>query len=286
MEKPETKDPLISVVIPAYNRANTIRRCLDSVLSQTLSPLEVIVVDDCSKDKTAEVVQSYSDPRVRLITLTRNAGAQAARNHGIHEAKGDWIAFQDSDDEWLKDKLEKQVEALRKVQFNPWTVVHCDAFKADTKKKSKHVCHLPQVHGESVLKQLLSSPGPMFQAILTSKEALISCGLLDENIPSYQEWDTSIRLSRKCAFIFIPQSLFIYYIHEGDTISKSFRNAIKGYRYIIDAYKDDIIRECGRWVYMRHLFILLMLYIAPNYLPKIGSVVNRSFQISNLLSRN
>jgi glycosyltransferase involved in cell wall biosynthesis len=111
----------VTVVIPAYNRAKTITYCLDSVCNQTVSPLEIIVVDDCSTDDTVAVVNDYSlsHSSVRCVVLEKNAGAQAARNRGIMEARGEWIAFQDSDDEWVSDKLEKQIAALAMVEFDP-----------------------------------------------------------------------------------------------------------------------------------------------------------------------
>jgi len=104
--------PSISVILPTYNRVKTIRYCLDSVLAQTFSPAEIIIIDDCSTDDTVLIVGSYSEPRVRCIVLEKNFGAQAARNRGILEAKGEWIAFHDSDDEWMPDKLERQIQAL------------------------------------------------------------------------------------------------------------------------------------------------------------------------------
>jgi len=103
-------DPGISVVIPAYNAEKTIVRTLESVLSQTVSPLEVIVVDDGSRDGTARVVQTFS-PHVRLVQQV-NAGPAAARNHGVRVANGDWIALLDSDDAWLPTKLETQRRVL------------------------------------------------------------------------------------------------------------------------------------------------------------------------------
>src|SRR5215217_3652483 len=96
-------DPLISVVIPAYNRAATIEDCLRSVQAQTYQKWEVIVADDGSGDATVEIVKRLAreDARIRLVRHERNRGAQAARNSGIHAAKGSWIAFLDSDDQFL-----------------------------------------------------------------------------------------------------------------------------------------------------------------------------------------
>ncbi len=104
---------LVSVVIPVYNRENTINRAIDSALSQTYSNVEVIVVDDGSTDKTVSIVKEYDDCRIKLICQKERGGANKARNVGIANSQGEYIAFQDSDDEWLPDKLRSQIEAMQ-----------------------------------------------------------------------------------------------------------------------------------------------------------------------------
>lgn len=245
----------ISVVIPAYNRAKTITYCLDSVCNQTVPPFEIIVVDDCSTDETAEVVNNYSrfHPSVRCVVLDRNSGAQAARNRGIVEARGDWIAFQDSDDEWVLDKLEKQIAVLAKVCFDPLTVVHSDCFRFDQQTMAKSLWTLPRIDGKCVHPELLSAAGPMFQGMVTSKVALQKIGLLDENVPSYQEWETSIRLAKVCRFIHLQEPLFVYHFHAGETISKSRKRDVEGFQYVVDKHRDDILRLCDVNVLNQHL---------------------------------
>jgi len=103
----------VSVIIPLYNKARYIQRALDSVLAQTWAEYEVIVVDDGSTDHSGEIVGQYSDPRIRLITQA-NAGPGAARNCGLAEAKGEYVAFLDADDEWLPTFLEKCLDVLER----------------------------------------------------------------------------------------------------------------------------------------------------------------------------
>lgn len=98
--------PLVSVILPTYNRAYCIAPAIASVLRQTHSNLELIIVDDCSTDNTAEIVNAMDDDRVRLIRHERNRGAAAARNTGIAAARAALIAFQDSDDEWCITMLD------------------------------------------------------------------------------------------------------------------------------------------------------------------------------------
>ncbi len=104
--------PEVSIIIPAFNRAGSLKKSIPSVLAQSFRDWELIVVDDCSRDDTAAVVASFQDSRIRLITQSQNGGAARARNTGVEAALGTWIAFLDSDDAWMPDKLAQQLPAL------------------------------------------------------------------------------------------------------------------------------------------------------------------------------
>ncbi|TAK34595.1 MAG: glycosyltransferase family 2 protein, partial [Saprospiraceae bacterium] len=105
--------PAVSVIIPTYNRAKTIERAIDSVLNQTFSDLELIVVDDCSTDFTVDVIKQYTDERLIYIRHENNRGEGGARNTGIRNSRAKYIAFLDSDDEWFPNKLEKQMPVIQ-----------------------------------------------------------------------------------------------------------------------------------------------------------------------------
>lgn len=108
-------DGLVSIITPAYNAAAYIAETIESVLAQTYTNWEMLIANDCSKDNTAEIVQSYAakDKRINLINLKQNSGAAVARNTAIQNAKGRYIAFLDSDDLWKKEKLQKQIEFMQ-----------------------------------------------------------------------------------------------------------------------------------------------------------------------------
>ena len=108
--------PLVSVVIPTFNRGNFVRWAIQSALSQTHSAVEVIIVDDGSTDETEEVIQTIKDPRVRYFR-TDNQGNYCARNIGLEKAKGEFIAFLDSDDQFLPEKIAKQLEQFKKTRL-------------------------------------------------------------------------------------------------------------------------------------------------------------------------
>ncbi|RLF83553.1 glycosyl transferase, partial [Thermococci archaeon] len=102
--------PTVSVIIPTYNRANLLKRAIASVLNQTFTDFELIVVDDASPDNTPEVVRSINDGRIRYVRLKKNSGGPVARNTGIRKARGRFIALLDDDDEWLPNRLELQIK--------------------------------------------------------------------------------------------------------------------------------------------------------------------------------
>ena len=104
--------PKVSVVIPTRNRAAFLQAAIQSVLNQTFQDFEIIVVDDASADQTAQVIQSFTDPRINYIRHETNKGQGVTRNDGINQASGEYVALLDDDDEWLPEKLEKQVRLL------------------------------------------------------------------------------------------------------------------------------------------------------------------------------
>lgn len=100
---------LVSVIMPSYNTGRFIAESIESVLSQTYENWELLIVDDCSTDETDHIIEQYRDPRIRYFKNDKNSGAAVSRNKALREAKGRWIAFLDSDDLWMPEKLEKQI---------------------------------------------------------------------------------------------------------------------------------------------------------------------------------
>lgn len=240
----------ISVIIPARNCADSIRECIRSVLEQTVSPFEVIIIDDCSSDATVTMVKSIKDVRLKLIRLELNSGAQAARNTGIREARGGWIAFQDADDVWLPEKLEKQITCLEGVGYDEMTVVHTDVFWSGKAHKGDLPVTLPLVNGDRAMEVLLRGPGPLLQGMVTSLKALVLIGYLDEAAPAYHEWDTAIRLAAVCRFIHVREPLVCYNRQLG-SISSDGQRDLAGYQYVMDKF-SDLIQSCGKDIWEDH----------------------------------
>nr|WP_297705476.1 glycosyltransferase family A protein [uncultured Butyrivibrio sp.] len=220
----------VTVVIPTYNRCKTVERAIRSVYSQIMKPIEVIVVDDASTDNTIDIVcllqQEWSS--LRLFELKHSKGAQNARNIGIQNAKGNWIAFLDSDDEWLPEKLQLQIN---EINNNPeCTAIFGDGYTAIGNAEKYRKCgNEKKVYS---LADVLYAE-IMFQSMLIRKDVLINIGGLDCNVPSYQEVDTKLRIASETNFIYISRPLFKYHLHEGETISKDKKRRVDGYRYVI-----------------------------------------------------
>jgi glycosyltransferase involved in cell wall biosynthesis len=238
---------LVSIIIPTYNREKIVQETIKNIQSQTYKNWECIIVDDHSTDGTKSVIEELAkqDNRIRYILNQRSKGAQGARNTGILEATAEWIAFNDSDDEWVPDKLEKQFKIIEQKDFHPFLVVHGNCLVSDHANNKITKWDLPLVEGKQPYELLLKSASPLFPTIITSRKALETIGLLDEKVPAYQEWDTSIQLSEKCEFVHIEEPLFIYHLHKGDTMSKDIKRDIAGYQYIRLKHAKEFIKHFG-----------------------------------------
>jgi glycosyltransferase involved in cell wall biosynthesis len=182
--------PEVSIIIPTYNRASTVVESIYSVINQTFKDFELIVVDDGSTDETIKVVSQILDARINLISLKFNKGASAARNAGIAEAKGDFIAFLDSDDKWLPEKLEIQTNFLRN---NPeFSSCSTGYFKFNPKKG--FIASNPSKPKSNLEMHLLKSMDLSFGTTLLVKRICFeTVGLLDETFPRHEDWDWVLR---------------------------------------------------------------------------------------------
>jgi len=209
-----TAVPSVSVVIPAYNRAATIRPAIESVLRQTWEDFELIVVDDGSQDATMEMVRAISDPRLRLMANPRNMGAAGARNTGIRAARGDWVAFQDSDDEWLPRKLEKQMARLQ-AEGAAHVGAYCGLLtlgglddRADDRLRLRYVPdpEITRAEGD-ILEPLLHGNLISTQTLVARRELILELGCFDEATTPIEDWDFVIRLAQRGSIAFVDEPL-------------------------------------------------------------------------------
>lgn len=255
MQKNEKK-PTVSVIIPTYNRAHLLPRAIKSVLNQTFQDFEVIVVDDGSMDNTEEVVKKFQkqDKRVRYIKHEGNKGGSAARNSGIKNAKGKYIAFLDSDDEWLPTKLEKQIELFRK-RCNSVGAVYCLQYIMDD---SIGRIKLDKIYDSArrgnVYRQALSGfyGGVGSPRTMLLGECFQKSGMFDESLPSFQDVDLGIRVAEHYNFELIDEPLVICHVGHGKPrISNAFNAKMRGLELFFKKWGPTIQSELGEQSYDR-----------------------------------
>lgn len=205
----------VSVIIPTYNRAAILGRAIESVLAQTLAPAEVIVVDDGSTDGTAALVRR-DYPQCRYLAQ-ENRGVSAARNLGISAATGEWLAFLDSDDEWLPGKLEAQRQAL--LQSGERRLCHTEEIWIRNGKRVNAM----RKHGKSggwiyqrCLPLCVISPS----SVVIHRDVFRSYGGFDETLPACEDYDLWLRICAREPVVFVAQPHIIKYGGDEDQLSR------------------------------------------------------------------
>lgn len=212
----------ISAIIPVYNRPEKVRRAVDSVIAQTYSPEEVLLVDDQSTDSTPEVLADISiryQNSIRVLQHCENRGVAAARNTGISAASAEWIAFLDSDDEWMPDKLQKQVKFHR--EHPELKISQCDEIWI---RKGKHV-NKRRIHrkkGGQIFKESLKLCLVSPSAVLMHSSLFEEIGDFDESFPACEDYDLWLRILRKYAIGYLNEPLLTRYGGHEDQLSSRY----------------------------------------------------------------
>jgi len=233
--------PTVSVIIPTYNRAYLLGRAIQSVLDQTYQDFEVIVVDDASSDNTEEVVKSFNDERIRYIRHVKNKGEAAARNTGIKIARGEYIASHDSDDEWLPEKLEKQMKVFETVSLDVG-VVYTGFWRVKGNKRT----YIPlsrvtkkdgYIYGELLKGNFVGTPTTLIKRVCFER-----AGMFDERLPHLVDWEMWLRISKIYRFKCITEPLVIVY-YTLDSISANRDALIEARKLILEKHFQDLKRD-------------------------------------------
>ena len=212
--------PEISVVIPAFNAAETIERTLDSVLAQTSAPAEIIVIDDGSTDATCEVIARYGDA-IRVLSQS-NAGPAAARNYGLRESKSDWVAFLDADDVWLPKKLERQLPHCQ----SGVGLVHCYEFEDHDKYQ-----------GDGLDFETLWSQNYIgTSTVIVSKNTLERIGgfVEDRVLMCIEDYNLWLRIAASEDRIVTVKETLSHYTPSSGNLSSQFERVIKAELFNVD----------------------------------------------------
>lgn len=194
---------LISVVLPTRNRESTLLRAVRSVLAQSYSDLELIVVDDASEDRTADLLTAVHDPRLKVLTNPTRLGVSGARNRGVEAARGEWVAFQDSDDEWRLDKLALQRQA---AQGDVVLVLNGNFFSNDPAMSFMSLEHADAV--VDITRQVVARiPGA--SCWLARRDAVVAAGGFDTAMNCFEDWELALRLSERGRVLMVNEPLTI-----------------------------------------------------------------------------
>lgn len=229
---------LISVIIPNFNRDQLIEKAIDSILNQTYQNFEIIVVDDNSEDKSKEVISKYMelDSRVKGYFLKENRGANYCRNKGVKISRGKFLAFLDSDDQFVKEKLEIQMKTYEEnFKENNLGIIF-----------SAHEINQEKTPATDILVQLrdvmFRNDLGGFSTIFLPKKIFNEVGGLDETMKSCQDWDLYVKILNNYNGYFISIKLIEYYI-QNDSISNNLGKVIQGHHIIMNKIKDINLKE-------------------------------------------
>jgi glycosyltransferase involved in cell wall biosynthesis len=232
----------ISVVIPAYNAAHFLPRSLASVFAQTRPPDEVIVVDDGSTDSTARIAEELG----AKVIQRPNGGIGAARNAGLRQASGEWIALLDADDSWAPEKLARQVALIQPGVVFVYTGV--TLFDDQGPRGAQAAVDPPAA------KRLLRTCNPILpSSVLVRRQAVLAAGGFREGARTCEDWGMWVRLLPFGSFAAVPEPLTNYYLHP-QSISASPKRMLDGLRVILEPTLLDGYRGIERWIWRRRIW--------------------------------
>ncbi len=229
--------PLVTVIIPSFNRASIVGRAIRSVLGQTYPNWELLVVDDASTDGTEREVRSYSDKRITYIRHHQNRRVSAARNTGIRSAHGEYVSFLDDDDEWLPEKLAEEVEVLRNSDPEVG-LVYTGKTVYDEHGQVLQV-RIPTLSGwvyDAMLdRHFIGSPS----RVTVKKQVLDRVAGFDETFVNCQDYDLWLRVAKVTKIAVVPCCLVKRYLLS-DQMSGSLRNICEGWEHILMKFRTDM----------------------------------------------
>lgn len=232
--------PIVSVVIPAYNAQRTLAEAVSSVLAQTVRDIEVIVVDDGSRDSTLAVARGIGDPRVRVVSQ-ENRGVAAARNAGILISAGEYVALLDADDLWLPKKLERQLEFFS--EHPECSACQSGAYFVDDSLAILSVRPCPD-SGRALEEALLFKNLPAtMQSLMARRSCFLGVGMFDERLEILEEWDMAIKMARFGAMRNIPEPLVLYRVHAGNRHRNVGIHIAPGFEVLAKVFGDATLPE-------------------------------------------
>jgi glycosyltransferase involved in cell wall biosynthesis len=279
--------PEVSVVLCTYNREKTLAGSVKSVLDQTFCNFELIIVDDNSSDNSKDLINSFNDPRIIYLKHDTNRGPAISRNTGIKTSRGNYICFQDSDDQWFPDKLQKQLEAFSQnktssvktlgvVSTGYWKIFGSKKYYAPTSRA---------IQREGDLFETLLYGNVIAIHSLVLKEVFDKIGFFDESLPALEDWELWLRISKTYSFKLVDEAL-VNVPFGPQTISSSYTRMLTALEIILKKHLNDFKKYpaalARRYLSIGNAYILNGdIQKGREYLKKAISM-NKKFEFSSL----
>jgi glycosyltransferase involved in cell wall biosynthesis len=247
--------PIVSVIIPSFNREKLILKAIDSVLNQTYQDFEILVIDDASTDNTEQVIKGLGKENIQYFRMEKNGGQCIARNFGISKAKGKYVAFLDSDDEWLPEKLRLQVACFENGS-EKLGCVYGYAYQKDVIKNETSLIEKGFFRGDIYDKFLEGFCPPTPSLFMVKKEAIQQVNGFDEKLITFVDLDIWLRLSQLFEFDYIEEPLIIKYVN-------NFEKRYKGFKLFMTKWENNIIKNKGSKGYKKLKKTLSYAVIVP-----------------------
>jgi glycosyltransferase involved in cell wall biosynthesis len=240
--------PAVSAIVTCYNSAATISRAIDSIRVQSMPDLEIVVVDDASVDDTTSIVDAIPDPRIRLIRNETNRGIGGAKNAGVAASRGRHIAFLDSDDTWVPEKLAVQMQAL--ARHDSGAPLSFAAFWVHRSGSNTTVLRCPHRYSTWLSSLLMGETFSLGSTLLATRECFDTVGPFRESLRRLQDRDWTLRYLRQWdEFVFVPQPLAHIYNSgwpKAETVTRSVNALYEEHREFLNARDpalDRLFRE-------------------------------------------
>lgn len=237
--------PAVSVILPTCNRAALLPRAIESVLAQSCADFELLIVDDGSTDDSAAVIAGYGDARIQVLHTTGRTGSAAARRLGIERARGEWLAFQDSDDEWLVDKLQQQLTYVRTLPDDYALVGHRLLRHTPQEVESLSWPRLPSPQkdrGEVDRGAFVRGMSAYLQSLMIRRSAYLEVGGFDAALRKSSDLELCLRLARRYRYAALDEVLAMSYETPG-SVSQQSDSAVAAWRRILQLHGDFIGRD-------------------------------------------
>lgn len=245
-------EPKVTVVIPTYNRSDLLPRAIKSIQNQTYQNYELLVVDDASTDNTDELMEQFISDKIKYIKLDENVGQCIARNKASEKATGEYIGFLDSDDEWLPEKIEKQIKLFQNSPVENVGAVYCGFIEKDEVLNKTEVINRDNLRGH-IYDRFLSGFCPSTTSMfLVKMEAYRKVNGFDGELITFVDYDLWLRISKAgYGFDYVDEPLIVKYEHQGDQMAKNLDKRLKGLSQFLGKWGDEIKRVAGKGTYQK-----------------------------------